>query len=245
MEMYNTFVSLSSSFRKIVMVLTICLIPSFALAHAGVYDRYLSALPSYNALISVPSGIFYCMHGLLLICILVYYLMHKFRGYNVPCIQIPHYNFHENIKLLITTILLSIGLTPVLFISSSFLGAIVVLVFILSILYFIAILFSKIRKLLVSGNYTFFLITTVFLQTIYYASYYAFSLWENNIIKEWFKVNDELFPNYTYTIYPDRMISIPLFLENFLGIAFFFVGAYLVYLLVCLCRFIISKNKKS
>ena len=142
--------------RKILSVLFACFIPSTALAHAGVYDRYLSALPSYYALISVPSGIFYCMHGLLLIYIFVYYLMHKLRGYNAPCIQIPRYNFHENIKLLITTILLSIGLTPVLFISSSFLGAILVIVFILSILYFIAILFSKIRKLLVSGNYTFF-----------------------------------------------------------------------------------------
>ena len=82
---------------KVLLGLFTCCIPTGALAHAGVYDRYLSALPSYNALISVPSGIFYCMHGLLLICILVYYLMHKFRGYNVPCIQIPRYNFHENI----------------------------------------------------------------------------------------------------------------------------------------------------
>jgi len=234
-----------SSFKKIVMVLTICLIPSFALAHAGVYDRYLSRLPSYNALISVPSAIFYCMHGLLLICILVYYLMHKFRGYNVSCIQIPRYNFHENIKLLITTILLSIGLTPVLFINKSFFGTVIVVIFVLSIIYFIAILFSKIRTLLVSKAYTCFLIATLALQSIYYACYYTFSLWENVTIKEWFKIVDEMVPGYPTTLYPEFVIPVTELLMNVLALSFFFIVPYLIYLLVYLCRFLISKKKQS
>ena len=152
---------------------------------------------------------------------------------------------YENVKLLITTILLSLVLTPVLFINKSFLGTMIVVIFVLSIIYFIAILFSKIRTLLVSKAYTCFLIATLALQSIYYACYYIFSLWENVTIKEWFKIVDEMVPGYPTTLYPEFVIPITELLMNVLALSFFFMVPYLIYLLVYLCRFLISKKKQS
>ena len=221
-----------------------CLIPSFMYAHAGIYDRYLSALPAYYALTSIPSGIFYAMHGLLLIGTVLYFLLHKYRNYNLPCIKMPRYDIHENVKLLIATVLLSLVLTPVLFINKSFLGTMIVVIFVLSIIYFIAILFSKIRTLLVSNGYACFLIATFTLQVIYYACYYIFSLWENASIKEWFKIVDEMLPGYPTTLYPEFMVPITELLKNLLVLSFCFIIPYLIYLLVYLCRFVISKKKE-
>ena len=203
-----------------------CLIPSFMYAHAGIYDRYLSALPAYYALTSIPSGIFYAMHGLLLIGTVLYFLLHKYRNYNLPCIKMPRYDIHENVKLLIATVLLSLVLTPVLFINKSFLGTMIVVIFVLSIIYFIAILFSKIRTLLVSNGYACFLIATFTLQVIYYACYYIFSLWENASIKEWFKIVDEMVPGYPTTLYPEFVIPITELLMNVLTLSFFFRELY-------------------
>lgn len=231
--------------KRYIPLLITCLIPSFIYAHAGIYDRYLSALPAYYALTSIPSGIFYGMHGLLLIGTVIYFLLHKFRDYNLPCIKMPRYAIHENVKLLITTILLSLVLTPVLFINKSFFGTVIVVIFVLSIIYFIAILFSKIRTLLVSKAYTCFLIATLALQSIYYACYYTFSLWENVTIKEWFKIVDEMVPGYPTTLYPEFVIPITELLMNILALSFFFIVPYLIYLLVYLCRFLISKKKQS
>lgn len=230
--------------RRYIALLNTCLIPSFIYAHAGIYDRYLSALPAYYALTSIPSGIFYGMHGLLLIGTVIYFLLHKFRDYNLPCIKMPRYAIHENVKLLITTILLSLVLTPVLFINKSFLGTMIVVIFVLSIIYFIAILFSKIRTLLVSKGYACFLIATFALQVIYYACYYIFSLWENASIKEWFKIVDEMLPGYPTTLYPEFMVPITELLKNLLVLSFCFIIPYLIYLLVYLCRFVISKKKE-
>lgn len=221
-----------------------CLIPSFMYAHAGIYDRYLSALPAYYALTSIPSGIFYAMHGLLLIGTVLYFLLHKYRNYNLPCIKMPRYDIHENVKLLIATVLLSLVLTPVLFINKSFLGTMIVVIFVLSIIYFIAILFSKIRTLLVSKGYACFLIATFTLQVIYYACYYIFSLWENASIKEWFKIVDEMLLGYPTTLYPEFMVPITELLKNLLVLSFCFIIPYLIYLLVYLCRFVISKKKE-
>ena len=214
--------------QRYIFIPITCLIPSFIYAHAGIYDRYLSALPAYNALTSIPSGIFYGMHGLLLIGTVIYFLLHKFKDYNLPCIKMPRYTIHENVKLLITTILLSLVLTPVLFINKSFFGSVIVVIFVLSIIYFIAILFFKIRSLLVSKVYTCFLIATLALQSIYYTCYYTFSLWENVTIKEWFKIVDEMVPGYPTTLYPEFVIPTKELLENVLAISFIFIGVYLV-----------------
>ena len=231
--------------QSYIPLLITCLIPSFMYAHAGIYDRYLSALPAYYALTSIPNGIFYAMHSLLLIGTVLYFLLHKYRNYNLPCIKMPRYDIHENVKLLITTVLLSLVLTPVLFINKSFLGTMIVVIFVLSIIYFIAILFSKIRTLLVSKGYTCFLIATLALQSIYYACYYTFSLWENVTIKEWFKIVDEMVPGYPTTLYPEFVIPVTELLMNVLALSFFFIVPYLIYLLVYLCRFLISKKKQS
>ena len=41
--------------KRYIPLLITCLIPSFIYAHAGIYDRYLSALPAYYALTSISA----------------------------------------------------------------------------------------------------------------------------------------------------------------------------------------------
>ena len=230
---------------RTVILLLLLLVPTILWAHAGPVDRYIAEIPSYRALTAIPSWFFGILHCLLIVGIVLYYLLHKFHGYTLSGITCRYDNLHENVKLLVTTLLLSLGLTPVLYISGSFYGMMILVVMVVAAIYFIALLFPKVRNAITSIIYTSFLLIVVAFQILYYILYYAFSLWDSSVFKELFNYVDqeEYMPVFTY--YPEHAISALDLLENFACIAFLFLLSYGIYLLVRLsAKGIRSLSKK-
>lgn len=207
-------------------------IPLILWAHAGPADRYLAAVPSYRALTEIPEYIFIIAHGLLIVGAIIYAVVRKYRG-TIALSILPAYNhLNESLKLLISTLLLSIGITPVLYVSGSFYGMMFFVAAFVSFIFFVLLFIRKFRGFFISSFYTLFVSAIVVLQVFYYAVYYAFQIWKSDLFQNLFKLVDfeEPFPPITY--YPDHAIPFLDLLENIACIAVLFLLAYGFYLLI-------------
>lgn len=208
------------------------ILPMILWAHAGPADRYLAAIPSYRALTAIPEYIFIVAHGLLIVGAIIYAVVRKYKGTIALSILSAYNHLHESLKLFISTLLLSIGITPILYISGSFYGMMFFVAACVSFIFFILLFVRKLRGFFISSFYTLFLSAITVLQSIYYAVYYTFPIWKSPLFQEWFKVVDfeEPFPSITY--YPEHLIPFSDLLENIACIAILFLLAYGLYLLI-------------
>lgn len=223
--------------KRCLSLLIWIILPMILWAHAGPEDRYLAAIPSYRALTAIPEYIFIIAHGLLIVGAIIYAVVRKYKGTIALSILSAYNHLHESLKLFISTLFLSIGITPILYISGSFYGMMFFVVACVSFIFLILLFVRKLRGFFISSFYTLFLSTIIVLQSIYYAVYYTFPIWKSPLFQEWFKVVDfeEPFPSITY--YPEHLIPFSDLLENIACIAVLFLLSYGLYLFISfLCR---------